>query len=92
MTNDVKSVAQGLREIAEFGRIGRPVFVRWTATFPAGVESSSDLTDAALSDISSIFGAEPESTNRMGDEASGNVATLCTWTGGQTALVATGIA
>ena len=28
----------------------------------------------------------------MGDEASGNMTSLCTWSGGETALIATGIA
>jgi hypothetical protein len=91
MTNEVKSVAQGLREIAESGRIGRPVFVRWTATFAAGAENSSDLAEAALSDVSSIFGTEPESTSSMGDGESGNVSVFCRWAGGQTALIATGV-
>ena len=87
----MKSVAQGLREIAESGRIGRPVFVRWTATFVAEVENSSDLAEAALSDISSIFGAEPESSSEMGKGESGNVSMICRWVGGQTALIATGV-
>ena len=91
MRSEVKSVAQGLREIAESGRIGRPVFVRWTATFVAGVENSSDLAKAALSDISSIFGAEPESSSEMGEGESGNVSMICRWVGGQTALIATGV-
>jgi len=92
MTNQVKSVAQGLKEIAESGRIGRPVFVRWTVTFVADTESSSDLAEAARSDISSIFGSEPESIDSIGDGESGNVSVICRWTGGQTALIATGVA
>ncbi len=91
MNNDVKSVAQGLREIADSGRIGRPVFVRWTATFDAGVESSSEVANAALSDISSIFGGEPESSSEMGEGESGNSSMICRWAGGQTALIATGV-
>ena len=91
MRSEVKSVAQGLREIAESGRIGRPVFVRWTATFVAEVENSSDLAEAARSDISSIFGTEPESSSEIGDGESGNVSMICRWVGGQTALIATGV-
>ena len=91
MKNDVKSVAQGLREIAESGRIGRPVFVRWIATYVAGVESSSDLAEAALSDISSIFGTKPDSSSKMGEGESGNVSMICRWAGGQAALIATGV-
>ena len=92
MTNEVKSVPQGLREIAESGRIGRPVFVRWTMTFLAGDESSSNLAEAAIADISSIFGTRPDSTSSMGDDGSGNVSVLCRWAEGQTALIATGVA
>ena len=91
MNSEVKSVTQGLREIAESGRIGRPVFVRWMATFFAGNESSSDLAEVALSDISSIFGTAPESSSTMGEGESGNVSMICRWAGGQAALIATGV-
>ena len=91
MNSEVKSVTQGLREIAESGRIGRPVFVRWMATFVAGNESSSNLAEVALSDISSIFGTAPESSSTMGEGESGNISMICRWAGGQAALITTGV-
>ena len=92
MANDVKSVAEGMADIARSGRIGRPVFVRWTETVREGGAAAQAAADAAVGHVSGWMGAAPDRQTVVGSPEAGNLTVFCIWGGGQSAIVATGIA
>ncbi|MGI9334970.1 MAG: hypothetical protein ACR2RL_17630, partial [Gammaproteobacteria bacterium] len=75
---------------ARSGRIGRPVFVRWTATYECAAQAASACVGEGLSAASALFGKEPKTTTQVGSNEAGNLCLLCRWAGGETALIASG--
>ncbi len=92
MAKDVKSVADGMAEVARSGRIGRPVFVRWTQTVRERGPAAQAAADAAVGHVSGWMGAPPDRRTVVGSPEAGNLTVFCAWDGGQSAIVATGVA
>ena len=92
MASEVKSVADGMADIARSGRIGRPVFVRWTETVRAPGPAAQAAADAAVGHVSGWMGAPPDRQTVIGSPESGNLTVFCAWDGSQSAIVATGVA
>ncbi len=91
MANEVKSAAEGMADIARSGRIGRPVFVRWTETVRER-GSAQATADAAVGHVSGWMGAAPDRRTVIGSQDAGNLTVFCAWDGGQSAIVATSVA
>ncbi len=92
MANEVKSAAEGMADIARSGRIGRPVFVRWTETVDEHGPVTQAAADAAVGHVSGWIGAAPDRQTVVGSPEAGNLTVFCAWDGGQSAIVATGVA
>lgn len=92
MANDVKSVAEGMADIARSGRIGRPVFVRWTETVRERGAAAQSAADTAVRHVSGWMGAAPDRQTVVGSPEAGNLTLFCAWDSGQSAIVATGVA
>ncbi len=91
MASEVKSVAGGMADIARSGRIGRPVFVRWTETVRERGTAQA-AADAAVGHVSGWIGAPPDRQTIVGSPEAGNLTVFCAWSDGQSAIIATGIA
>ncbi len=92
MAKDVKSVADGMADVARSGRIGRPVFVRWTETVGERGPGAQAAADAAVGHVAEWMGAPPDRRTVIGSPEAGNLTVFCVWDGGQSAIVATGVA
>ena len=90
MAESVKSLAEVLLDVARSDRIGRPVFVRWTATYERTLDSATATVEEGLAATSAIFGGEPEAATRLGSDDAGSLSLLCRWGSGESALIAAG--
>ena len=79
-----------MAEIAHSGRIGRPVFVRWTETIREGAAAQA-VVDNAVSHVAEWIGVAPNRRTAIGSSSAGNLTVFCTWDGGQSAIIATGV-
>ena len=90
LSDGIKTFGEALGEIAESGRIGRPVFVRWTATVTGGDNGHRTAADTALDAISGWFGGPPQRAHDVA-AADGSCLTVAwTWPRGEAALFASG--
>ena len=79
-----------MAEVARSGRIGQPVFVRWTETIRDGAAAQA-VVDNAVSHVAEWIGVAPNRRTAIGSSSAGNLTVFCAWDGGQSAIIATGV-
>ena len=90
LADGIKTFDEALGEIAASSRLGRPVFVRWTATVTGGNNGHRTAAGAALDAISVWFGGPPQRAHEVA-AADGSCLTVAwTWPRGEAALFASG--
>ena len=90
MPGEEKTFAEALGEIAESGRVGRPVFVRWTATVDGEGNGHRAAAAAALDAISGWFGGPPGYAHEVAAPDASCLTLAWTWPAGEAAVFASG--
>ncbi len=85
------SLDQGVNAAVSNGRLGTPVFVRWTLLAADGAESVEGYLCQMAGRVAAWFGAPPERVYSLRTEGSGGISVSLEFDAGQTALLTAGL-